>query len=110
MDINEKKELKHVKASHAHQRDEFLVHAFAEKVDPKQFHEMKKELENNFIKGNPNCKKTVQDSHAFISNYKLSRSNFQKSEKGKDHESLMFSQQGNDKNSNNDDNDNNNDD
>ena len=72
---------------------------------------MKKELENDFIKGNPSHKKTVQDSHAFVSNHKFSRSNFQKQhEKGKDHEGLAFAQQGNGKNDNDDDNNNNNND
>ena len=45
-----KKLLVHMTASHTHQRDKFLVHAFIKKADPKRFSEMKKELKNDFIK------------------------------------------------------------
>jgi len=58
--LSDKKLLTNIAASHMCQRDRFLVHACVKKADPKRFRELKKELENNFIKGNPNCKKTVQ--------------------------------------------------
>jgi len=109
LDAVDKKKLVNINASHTCQRDKFLTHAHIKEADPKRFQEMKKGLENNFIKGNPNHKTTVQDSHAFVSNCKLSRSNFQKQhEKGKDHEGLAFAQQGNGKNNNDDNDDNNN--
>ena len=90
-----------IEACHACQRDKFLAHAFVEKADPKRLHKMKKELKNDFIKGNPSCKTTVQDSHAFVSNCKISGSNHQKNKKGKDHKGLTFAQQDNNDDNNN---------
>ena len=107
-DTADEKLLVNITASHTCQRDKILAHAHIKKADPKRFHEMKKELENDFIKGNPNCKTVAQDSHAFISNCKLSGSNSQKQhKKGEDHEGLAFAQQGNCKNDNDDNDDNN---
>ena len=64
---------------------------------------MKKELENDFIKGNSSHKVTVQDDHTFVSNCRINRSNNQRNKKGTDHEDLTFSQQGKGNNNNDDD-------